>query len=376
MIAVCVCRARVASWHVRKGICPVEVQSLCGWMKPSEGHSRRICKILKSEWWRQVRTFKDLLRIACANRMDGHPGSRQYRQWCNVADSTSEFFWRTVRPTLRVQKKGKPVQGHVLNLSTTPIPEEHERVLGLGPKYSFEPYLNPFEKIATARAVSRCAKEDERSRGGGPSQEKATDNKVSWVDAAKGSSRRGGYEETAASRELAEMRRENAQLRELISHLTREIQELKNSRKAEMSAPPSSSPGEAAAEIPDNRMEEDENAPPPKRKAPAVSSYTGSHQADLGQKLTEMQNILKEQAEAVGVTTTPAIVVSGCLCQPDNRPCSADGADCAFVRDRHRACALPGQTFCDCGLRTTNRIDPEITPREEYKLLLSPTPLQ
>ncbi|KAH6925561.1 hypothetical protein HPB50_007132 [Hyalomma asiaticum] len=141
-----------------------EFKSLCGWMKPSDGHSRRICKILKSEWWRQVRTFKDLLRIACANRMDGHPGSRQYRQWCNVADSTSEFLWRTVRPTLPVQKKGNPVQGHVLNLSTTPIPEEHERVLGLGPKYCFEPHLNPFEKIATARAVSRCAKEDERSR--------------------------------------------------------------------------------------------------------------------------------------------------------------------------------------------------------------------
>ncbi|KAH6934641.1 hypothetical protein HPB50_026258 [Hyalomma asiaticum] len=132
-------------------------------MRPSDGHSRRICKILKSEWWRQVRTFKDLLRIACANGMDGHPGYRQYRQWCNVADSTSEFLWRTVRPTLPVQKKGNPVQGHVLNLSTTPIPEEHERVLGLGPKYCFEPHLNPFEKIATARAVSRCAKEDERS---------------------------------------------------------------------------------------------------------------------------------------------------------------------------------------------------------------------
>ncbi|KAH6923844.1 hypothetical protein HPB50_007790 [Hyalomma asiaticum] len=89
--------------------------------------------------------------------MDGHPGYRQYRQWCNVADSTSEFLWRTVRPTLPVQKKGNPVQGHVLNLSTTPIPEEHERVLGLGPKYCFEPHLNPFEKIATARAVSRHA---------------------------------------------------------------------------------------------------------------------------------------------------------------------------------------------------------------------------
>ncbi|KAH6943502.1 hypothetical protein HPB50_022197 [Hyalomma asiaticum] len=82
-----------------------------------------------------------------------------------------------------------------------------------------------------------------------------------------------------------------------------EIQEIKNNRKAETSAPPSSSPGEAAAEIPDNHMEDDDNPPPPERKAPAVSSYTGSHQDDLGQKLTEMQNILNEQAEAVGNLT-------------------------------------------------------------------------
>lgn len=161
----------------------------------------------------------------------------------------------------------------------------------------------PRSRSHTPGPAPRQSRSRSRCRGGGPPQDKATDNKVSWADAAKGSSCRGGYEETAASRELAEMRRENAQLRELISHLTREIQELKNSRKAEPSAPPSSSPGEAAAEIPDNRMEEDENPPPPKRKAPAVSSYTGSHQADLGQKLTELQNILKEQAEAVGNLT-------------------------------------------------------------------------
>nr|XP_037272474.1 tigger transposable element-derived protein 6-like [Rhipicephalus microplus] len=80
--------------------------------------------------------------------------------------------------------------------------------------------------------------------------------------------------------------------------------------------------------------------------------------------------------EDARITITPAVMVSGCLCQPDNRPCCADGADNAFVRHRLRACALAGKAFFGCGIRTANRIDPDIMPRKELKLLLSPSFLQ
>ncbi|KAL1446609.1 hypothetical protein MTO96_044527 [Rhipicephalus appendiculatus] len=147
------------------------------------------------------------------------------------------------------------------------------------------------------RSLSRS-----RSRGSGRAAEDAT-YKVGWADVVKGSSRHVGSGEAAASREIAEMRRENAQLKELISNLTREIQELKGNRKAVISSRSSSSNEGAAAETPDNRMEEDDNPPPPQRKAPAVISHTGSPLTDLGQKLTEMQSVLKDQAEAFGNLT-------------------------------------------------------------------------
>ncbi|KAH7968954.1 hypothetical protein HPB52_013176 [Rhipicephalus sanguineus] len=154
-----------------------------------------------------------------------------------------------------------------------------------------------------------------RPRGSGLA---AATYKVGWVDVVKGSLRRGGSGETAAFREMAEMRRENAQLRDLIANLTREIQELKNNQKADISPRPSSSHGGAAAETPYNRMEEDENPPPPKRKAPAVISQTGSQLTDLGQKLTEMQSALKDQAEAVGNLTLPISTVMSRLDKFEN----------------------------------------------------------
>ncbi|KAH7986187.1 hypothetical protein HPB52_025146 [Rhipicephalus sanguineus] len=160
----------------------------------------------------------------------------------------------------------------------------------------------PRSRSHTPGPPPQRSRSQSRSRGSGLAAEDAT-YKVGWVDVVKGSSRRGGSGETAAFREMAEMRRENAQLRELIANLTREIQELKNNRKADVSPRPSSSHGGAAAETPDNRMEEDDNPPPPKRKAPAVISQTGSQLTDLGQKLTEMQSALKDQAEAVGNLT-------------------------------------------------------------------------
>ncbi|KAH7943151.1 hypothetical protein HPB52_005842 [Rhipicephalus sanguineus] len=173
---------------------------------------------------------------------------------------------------------------------TVQITEPHTRS---GPTQIQEPYART--TTSTQRSRSRS-----RSRGSGLA---AATYKVGWVDVVKGSSRRGGSGETAAFREMAEMRRENAQLRELIANLTREIQELKNNRKADISPRPSSSHGGAAAETPDNRMEEDDNPPPPKRKAPAVISQTGSQLTDQGQKLTDMQSALKDQAEAVGNLT-------------------------------------------------------------------------
>ncbi|KAH8022438.1 hypothetical protein HPB51_024537 [Rhipicephalus microplus] len=44
------------------------------------------------------------------------------------------------------------------------IPEEHRRVLQLGPKFCLEPHLRAIDKVALARSVSNKVKEEDKSR--------------------------------------------------------------------------------------------------------------------------------------------------------------------------------------------------------------------
>ncbi|KAH7969705.1 hypothetical protein HPB52_021587 [Rhipicephalus sanguineus] len=53
LIAIRVCEARVASWYAKRGLCPPDLQFICGLLQQSVGHCRRLRRILSSEWWRQ-----------------------------------------------------------------------------------------------------------------------------------------------------------------------------------------------------------------------------------------------------------------------------------------------------------------------------------
>lgn len=56
--------------HVRKTfMCPPDLQVTCGCMVLSPGNSRSLCLVLRSEWWQQVRFFKNCLRIACLKKL-------------------------------------------------------------------------------------------------------------------------------------------------------------------------------------------------------------------------------------------------------------------------------------------------------------------
>ncbi|KAH7977982.1 hypothetical protein HPB49_004116 [Dermacentor silvarum] len=119
---------------------------------------------------------------------------------------------------------------------------------------------------------------------------------VSWSDAVKGTRPRSSGETAHNINEIAEIKRENAQLRELISQLTREIQSLKSC--TERTASQTRSAGlERPEEIPDNRMKEDSTPPPLKRKAQASSDKTATQNSNLNQTLSDIQKAVKEQAE-------------------------------------------------------------------------------
>lgn len=165
LYAVCVCRARTASWFVRVGACPEDVQKLCGWIEPSPGHAKRICKILKSEWWRQARLYEDCLKATCGV-VAGRAVSARYREWCATRFRITEFLWNTLRPMLPKKKKkeAREPSAKVISLDGIVLPEAHLKTLGLGPKFCFEPTLGYPEILAVARSVAERVPEGERGR--------------------------------------------------------------------------------------------------------------------------------------------------------------------------------------------------------------------
>lgn len=137
---------------------------LFGMMSPSFGHTKRMCRILRSEWYRQVRWYKDWLRVMCDQDVHRRNNRDSYRDWCKTSKSVTETLWNWIRPQLPARKKQASSEGRFLNLSDVSVPEKIQQVLQKGPKFSVEPTLRPEEKIATARTVSKLAKEEERYR--------------------------------------------------------------------------------------------------------------------------------------------------------------------------------------------------------------------
>ncbi|KAG0425935.1 hypothetical protein HPB47_026928 [Ixodes persulcatus] len=166
LIAVYVCKARVASWYTSASLCPPELQAIFGWMAPATGHSRRMCRILRSEWWQQVRFFRDCLRIACS-RQPQQPGTNhRFQDWSRTSIQLTEFLWNQVRPNLPSKKKQRVKEGTVLVLGDRPVAEQHRQILKLGPKFCFEPALKRVDKLALSRLVSRQVPEEDKPRVG------------------------------------------------------------------------------------------------------------------------------------------------------------------------------------------------------------------
>ncbi|KAG0444188.1 hypothetical protein HPB47_014068 [Ixodes persulcatus] len=164
LIAVYVCNARVASWYTSASLCPPELQAIFGWMVPATGHSRRMCRILRSEWWQQVRFLRDCLRIACS-RQPQQPGTNhRFQDWSRTSIQLTEFLWNQVRPNLPSKKKQRVKEGTVLVLGDRPVAEQHRQILKLGPKFCFEPALKRVDKLALSRLVSRQVPEEDKPR--------------------------------------------------------------------------------------------------------------------------------------------------------------------------------------------------------------------
>ncbi|KAG0443911.1 hypothetical protein HPB47_014392 [Ixodes persulcatus] len=134
-------------------------------MAPATGHSRRMCRILRSEWWQQVRFFRDCLRIACS-RQPQQPGTNhRFQDWSRTSIQLTEFLWNQVRPNLPSKKKQRVKEGTVLVLGDRPVAEQHRQILKLGPKFCFEPALKRVDKLALSRLVFRQVPEEDKPSG-------------------------------------------------------------------------------------------------------------------------------------------------------------------------------------------------------------------
>ncbi|KAG0409998.1 hypothetical protein HPB47_012883 [Ixodes persulcatus] len=120
------------------------------------------CKFHASK---QVRFFRDCLRIACS-RQPQQPGTNhRFQDWSRTSIQLTEFLWNQVRPNLPSKKKQRVKEGTVLVLGDRPVAEQHRQILKLGPKFCFEPALKRVDKLALSRLVSRQVPEEDKPSG-------------------------------------------------------------------------------------------------------------------------------------------------------------------------------------------------------------------
>ncbi|XP_077501421.1 uncharacterized protein LOC144112464 [Amblyomma americanum] len=170
-IVATTCRARLLGFYQRKGLIPSEVTGLFGLFKPSFGHAKRVCKILRSELWNQVRLLQDLLRAACYAQNQEWLAGIRHRQFMKLAVQTTEVWWKcsinqAIRrmEELRKVKMKAPERQDVLVLGGAEVPEEFASVLKEGPKFSVPAILKPHEWLSLNRRLANRTEQENQER--------------------------------------------------------------------------------------------------------------------------------------------------------------------------------------------------------------------
>ncbi|KAH7965764.1 hypothetical protein HPB49_010582 [Dermacentor silvarum] len=168
-IAFAVCRARMLSFCMKNGHVPQEVAVLFGSVKPSIGHVRRMCRILRSEIWRQVRLLYDWLKAVCYSRDASVVAERKFRSYRRLSAQTTEFWWTRLLLVLRSRpphrkEKTQPVSTGFQVLGNVTLPDEVAELLKNGPKFSTEPRIPAHELLALNRRIARKAELEDQER--------------------------------------------------------------------------------------------------------------------------------------------------------------------------------------------------------------------
>lgn len=151
------CRSRTVSFCLRVKQVPPEVLTLVGGFKPSVSHGNRMSKILRSEWNRQGRLYRDFLY----NYAFSQPGSpctkkRRWKKYCHLIDSTTETMWRRHLFQLCscAARQPPPTSNVVHTTEDIQLPAYVRDTLGLGPKCATEPRLSKPKLLSMVRKIS------------------------------------------------------------------------------------------------------------------------------------------------------------------------------------------------------------------------------
>ncbi|KAG0410211.1 hypothetical protein HPB47_012653, partial [Ixodes persulcatus] len=118
-------------------------------------HAKRICRILRSESWKQVEKCRNVLRIKChASGVGERTGERDYKRHLKTAAQYTDFFWEQTRPKL-MKKTSSRVGGQeeVTGLGDVTLPPKVKECLEHGPKYSQEQRMRPVTQLSLEKAT-------------------------------------------------------------------------------------------------------------------------------------------------------------------------------------------------------------------------------
>lgn len=165
-IVLSTCRSRLYGFCLRKGLVPTDVRVFFGPVTPSWSHVKRLCKLLRSELWRQVRLFRDWIWALCHSTDPDWLALKKYRSCVRLAAQLTEANWNSmVRILCRSGEKSAPVvKKRVKVIGNANLPDDVEQLLAKGPKFCIPSHVPAHDLIAINRNIASKAKQDSRDQ--------------------------------------------------------------------------------------------------------------------------------------------------------------------------------------------------------------------
>ncbi|KAH7981752.1 hypothetical protein HPB52_001054 [Rhipicephalus sanguineus] len=93
------CNARLLTYAIKRAFLPPLVAQLKGPFPPSQGQGARICRLLRTETWRQIGLLKDFLRLRCSFGSSRRQ-ELSFSQELKVVAQLSDKLWLHILPKL------------------------------------------------------------------------------------------------------------------------------------------------------------------------------------------------------------------------------------------------------------------------------------